>query len=64
MVLVTGANALLNAALIPIWSYWAALAVAVGSEGLLLVLLQVGCHRFVLRVPSVSENDGRAEHVQ
>jgi hypothetical protein len=57
MVAITGVNALLNALLVPVWSYWGALAVAIASEGLLFVLTEVEWRRFVLH-PGSMPNGG------
>lgn len=48
---VTAANAVLNALLIPRWSYWGAAGVALTSELLLFVWLQLGVRRRVMPRP-------------
>ena len=48
MVIVTAVNGLGNLLLVPPWRYWGAAGVALGSELLLFVLLQIGVQRLVL----------------
>ncbi|MBN1641592.1 MAG: oligosaccharide flippase family protein [Anaerolineae bacterium] len=54
MIAVTALNALANLLLIPRWSYWAAVGVALGSESLILILLHSAVRRAILR-PQVDE---------
>jgi O-antigen/teichoic acid export membrane protein len=55
MVLVTLLKGLGNLLFVPPWRYWGAAGVAVGSELLLFVSLQIGVQRLVLR----QERDAR-----
>jgi O-antigen/teichoic acid export membrane protein len=48
ILIVTAVNGLANLLLVPMWRYWAAAGVALSSELLLFVLLQIGVQRLVL----------------
>jgi O-antigen/teichoic acid export membrane protein len=48
MLIVTAVNGLANLLLVPSWRYWGAAGVALASELLLFVLLQIGVQRLVL----------------
>jgi len=58
MALVTVGNALLNAVLIPRWSYWGAVTVALLAEGALLLLLGAAAWQLVLKRPLISGRAG------
>ena len=56
MVAVTAINALGNLLLVPRWSYWAAVGVALVSEALLLILLHRAVRRSILHPPAEETN--------
>jgi O-antigen/teichoic acid export membrane protein len=59
MVAITAVNGLLNALLIPLWSYWGAVGVALLSEILLFAFLQRAVTRLILRPASPQGDEGR-----